>query len=452
MNPRENRTAVESPLAVRLEAAASALIAGPAGKAEENSLLRYFSYDDGDLSKAEGRARILRAAAKLRRLFLLPAPDAPGLVFFGGEADPDILGLDQEVSSRASLAGSGLSPQRAFEACVGEGIEYLSQFLQLGDVFETGLAADRVAIEPDVRRFLSDVLAVAGVDPDCAISWVKVGRLANGPDAWFPLDLCYRRPGGLQDFRPPLKLSTGCAAGPTIEAATLRGLLELIERDAVALWWRGGRRGTDIPPNSEPGEAAAELLTRLRTADGKRKTWFLDITTDLAVPVVAALSANADGYGFCFGFGARLTLVEAVRAAVFELCQVELGQHVVEAKKQESGDAALNESDLRQLRRGRFLNANDCSLLTSVQDARPCPAVFSDLTTSALRQLVDHLAAQNIMTYALDLTRSQFDVPVVRVLAPGLQLEPSQIMVPRLAELVAQTGGGALQHAGIPLL
>jgi ribosomal protein S12 methylthiotransferase accessory factor YcaO len=31
--------------------------------------------------------------------------------------------------------------------------------------------------------------------------------------------------------------SNGCAAGNTIEEAVLQGFLELIERDAVAIWW-----------------------------------------------------------------------------------------------------------------------------------------------------------------------------------------------------------------------
>jgi YcaO cyclodehydratase, ATP-ad Mg2+-binding len=66
-----------------------------------------------------------------------------------------------------------------------------------------------------------------------------------------------------QGVAPPLKLSTGCAAGVTVAAATLRALLELIERDAVALWWRGGRRGRAIGSDDEAGRAAAELLAQV---------------------------------------------------------------------------------------------------------------------------------------------------------------------------------------------
>src|SRR3978361_2169551 len=110
-------------LAAHLEAAASAL-ADPARTGSNcggSRLLQYLGYDDGDAARAEGRAKMLRAAARLRRLFLLPVPDAPGLVFFGGEADPAALGEQPEGLPATSLAGSGLSPQKAFESCVGEG-------------------------------------------------------------------------------------------------------------------------------------------------------------------------------------------------------------------------------------------------------------------------------------------------------------------------------------------
>jgi len=41
---------------------------------------------------------------------------------------------------------------------------------------------------------------------------------------------------------------------------------------------------------------------------------------------------------------------------------------------------------------------------------------------------------------------------VVRIIAPGLQLEPSGLVTARLAEMMARTGGGALYTAGIPLI
>jgi ribosomal protein S12 methylthiotransferase accessory factor len=441
----------QHPLAARLEAAAAALAAPPvthSGSAE-SGLLQYLGYDDGDGARADGRARMLRAAARFRRLFLLPVPDAPGLVFFGGEADPAALGRQPEGLPTASLAGSGLSPQKAFESCVGEGIEYLSQFVQADDPIERGpFTAYGVSSDTQVREFISGLLAYAGIEADRPMAWVPSRRLADGARMWFPLDICYRRHVTEQDFKPPLKLSSGCAAGVTREEATLRALLELIERDAVALWWRGGRRGRAVAPGSEAASGAAELLAQARQGHGHRTSWLLDITTDVEIPVIAAISTGSDGYGFAVGFGARLTVADAARAAVFELCQVELGLHVVAAKRRESGDEAMNESDRRQLRRGTF-DTRKCALL------QPQTGDFAEPSTapaSSLQHVLDRLQARDIAVYAIDLTRPQFLVPVVRVLAPGLQLEPCEIVGARLARVIAETGGGARHHGGMPLL
>ncbi|HLZ00918.1 MAG TPA: YcaO-like family protein [Bradyrhizobium sp.] len=441
----------QNPLAVRLESAASALTTSPAAIVADTSLLRYLGYDDGATAQAEGRARLLRAAARFRRLFLLPVPDAPGLTFFGAEADPATFGKPYEGLPMGNLAGSGLTPQRAFEACVGEGIEYLSQFVRADNSAELGPPAV-YANAPDehARRLINEILAACSIDTDRPISWVAAGRLSDGAKVRFPLDLCCRRRASEQDFAPPLKLSSGCAAGATVEAATLRALLELVERDAAALWWRGGHRGRAIAPDSEAAAAATKLLTQLRQGKTDRRTWLLDITTDVQIPAVVALSAREDGFGFAFGLGARLTLAEAAQAAIFELCQVELGQHVVDAKRKESGDAALSENDRRQLRRGTLFDTRYCKLLQP--EPAHFPAEGHDAPLSGLQGALERLGALGIAVYAVDLTRPELGIPVIRTIAPGLQLEPCQIVGPRLSRVINETGGGAVHHGGMPLL
>lgn len=446
----------QNPIGDRLELAARALMADPAvvhPGTSDISLLRYLDYDDGNTAQSEGRARMLRAAAQFRRCFVLPVPDAPSLIFFGGEADPAILGKQHAGLPLGNLAGSGLSPQRAFEACVGEGIEYLSQFLQSDDTIQPGRFTDcNPTHDAYLGEFLSKVLAASMTDADRSIAWAPANRLPDGEKTWFPVDLCYRRHVADQDFKPPLKLSSGCAAGITVEAATLRALLELIERDAVALWWRGGRRGRSIPSDSEAARAAAELLGQLRQANADRKTWLLNITTDVEIPAVAAISARPDGYGFAYGFGARLNLADAARAAIFELCQVELGLHVVAAKRTESGDEALNEGDRQRLRRGTLFDTRNCALLQPEAGPGFNSIQGRDDLGSGVQHVLERLEALGIAVYWIDLTRPQFGVPVVRVLAPGLQLDPCEIVGARLARTIGETGGGARHHMGMLLL
>ena len=185
-----------------------------------------------------------------------------------------------------------------------------------------------------------------------------------------------------------------------------------------------------------------------------RRNWLLDITSDIGVPCVAAVSCNPDGFGLACGLASRPTLKAAACAAVLEMCQGELAHAVVEAKVRERGEAALNLRDRAHRRRATSLNADRCLLLQPEQQPERSP----DLTVATsdpgamLRLAVDRLAHLGIEAFGLDLTRPCFGVPAARVIAPGLQPLPSEIVTPRLAEMIAQTGGGATYTGGIALI
>jgi ribosomal protein S12 methylthiotransferase accessory factor len=48
--------------------------------------------------------------------------------------------------------------------------------------------------------------------------------------------------------------------------------------------------------------------------------------------------------------------------------------------------------------------------------------------------------AGNPETFGLNLTRRHFAVPAARVIVPGLQPMPSEIITPRLADMIARRG------------
>jgi ribosomal protein S12 methylthiotransferase accessory factor len=444
------------PLAEKLLAAADELSKARdlrAGGPSAAILLRYLDYEIAHVELRQSRANLLRAAAQFRRLFQLPVQGAAGLIFLGAEADPACLAAAYAGQPVGSMSGSGLTLRRAFEACVGEGIEYLSQFAQDDDDIEAGTLHQKCPPpHDDAGRFVAASLAASDVDPEQSINWVRLRRVPAGDGAWFPADLCLRRSAAQRDFAPPFKLSTGCAAGPTHADAALRAALELVERDAAALWWRGGRRGRAVAPDSEAGQAATALLDQLRQGNRGRSTRLLDITSDLGIPVIAAISAREDGHGFAFGLASRLAPADAAQAAIFEMCQGELAHHVVAAKLRESGDAALNESDRRRLRHGELIDTRHCPLLQPLGESDLAPSPGAVDAAAALQAVLARLAGHGIDAYLLDLTRPQFEVPVVRALAPGLQIEPGAVMSDRLAQAIAETGGGSIHTAGLPLL
>src|SRR3954453_8317734 len=89
----------------------------------------------------------------------------------------------------------------------------------------------------------------------------------------------------------------------------------------------------------------------------------MNLTSDVGVPCAAALSATADGRGFACGTAARIDIAQAIRAAMLELCQSELGHHLVAAKRAARGGAALNAVDRRKLDRAEKLDVRSAALL-----------------------------------------------------------------------------------------
>ncbi len=414
-------------------------------------LISALDYGHPDQPTSSHRAALLRAAAKFNRLFQLRSATAPGLFFFGGEVDPARIGWTGTGHSTGSVSGTGLSAQQAFESCAGEGIEFLSQFDTADDELTTG-SIGGCLLDDASRDFLSALARHCDVSPAQDLAFVAAQRLSDARPVHLPADMCLRRSADVRDFVPPFNLSTGCGAGRSFDEAVLHGLLELIERDAVSLWWRGGRRGRAIAPDSAAGGEAADLLARLRREQIGRTSWLLDITTDIGVPCAVAMSCAPSGRGLACGHAARGTMAAAVRSAIFEMCQMELGHAVAEAKRQEGGDRALNDGDLIHIRRATLIDAYACALLHPGGAACAPTDCAAEEPAGTLRMLLDRLRCLNIETYVVDLTRPIFGVPVARVVAPRLQLDPSTIITKRLASIVAETGGGHAYSGGVALL
>jgi ribosomal protein S12 methylthiotransferase accessory factor len=445
---------------------------------------------DVDLMSAQGRAlqqsvaelygpKIVEAATLARRMFLLRSPWAPGLRFVGAETKTLISSEDAGSMIPIGLSGSGERLEDAFVACVGEGIDRLSHIERPGDVSKVASLADAAEdIWPAAIETVERAAADQSLPKDMPLGWVIGKRLGPGlgPDESFedaqkvllPADWCLRRTSDQLGLRPLSALSVGVAAGPTFDWAASRAILELIERDAASLWWMGGRRGKAIPLN-QPGMAeTVRLSAALRQGASDREFWVLDITTDIGIPVVVALSCDRDGRRLAYGLASRLSIGEAMHAALLELCQTELAILLAEIKRTELGEGALPAAERLHLERGSSIDANRCALLhpdgvrlqrdglkTEALEAEGRDAEGRETEATAkveLRAILGALSRSEIEMALVELTRPEFDIPVVRAVAPGLQLMPGGFLTDRLRRTTAEFGGGSGDTGGIPLI
>jgi ribosomal protein S12 methylthiotransferase accessory factor len=368
----------------------------------------------------------------------------------GGEVDAKRAPVPTSLQGSFSLAGSGELLVDALASCVAEGVERLSQIEQPGDVVakRSGLEAAHQAM-PAARKLAEGLVAARPLPPGTLVSMVRGRALGSHREVLLPANWCLRtQPQGPLAI-PGAALSTGCAAGPSFEAAAARALLELVERDAASLWWIGGQHPRPLAENAAAMAEAVRLLGALRE-DRERASWLLDITTDLEIPSVAAVSVEGDGRGLSCGLAARLTFEQAVRAAILEMCQMELALPIVEAKRRQRGEAALNEVDRRHLSRAA-IDTGACELLQPSgaprrHNGRQTGDVGEEL--AVLRAIFTGCGIEPVL---VDLTRPEFGIPVVCARAPQLQLMPCDWATARLQRMREATGGGERWTRGVPL-
>lgn len=388
-------------------------------------------------------AELVALAGRLTRVFSIASPFAPGLHCIGGEVAIDAHPTLAFNATRLSVAGNGETLETALVSCLGEAADYLSQFERPGDIRTMAAGDDRMDFVAD--GWIAEAMSGAGR----AIDWISASDLSTGEFALVPADLCLRRPPTRRAIEPIGALSSGAAAGPSFEAAALRAILELCERDAAAMWWLGGCRPKRFALEHPATKAGAELIERLRQGEAARRTVLLDITTDTGVPAVAAVSVGHDGRGMAYGLSARLVASDAARAAVLEMCQMEMAAPLAEAKRAEGGDAALNEADRHHLRRAEFAAA-DCELLHPRELSGH--AASGPAAALGLKGLTDHLRSHGIRLFLVDHTRQDIAVAVARAVSPDLQPFSAAVSTKRLAQACRDNEGSKLAERETPLL
>jgi ribosomal protein S12 methylthiotransferase accessory factor len=260
-------------------------------------------------------------------------------------------------------------------------------------------------------------------DEDAVIDWTPVWSVTGGRHRLLPTAMLYYnapQPPGPRPFRAD---SNGSAAGSSLEDAVLQGFLELVERDAVALWWynRTRRPGLDLA-SFAAGDPWTEEFTAVH-AGLHREVWALDLTSDLGIPVVAAFSRRTDkpAEDITFGFGAHFDPRIALRRALTEVNQ--LLPAVVEARPDGTG-YTCDDPEARRwwstatVRDQPYLTADPAAPPLRPGDRQHTPREDLLADIEAVRELC---LAHGLELLVLDQTRPDIGLPVVKVVVPGLR-------------------------------
>lgn len=284
-------------------------------------------------------------------------------------------------------------------------------------------------------------------DENRAIEWTPAWSLTHGAPRWLPSRYCYF---GYSDTTAPEGAdnafcaadSNGCASGSTLEEAILQGFLELVERDACALWWynRVRRPAFDLDASDDPfvRRVRAHYLGR------GREVAVLDLTNDIGIPVAIAVSwTAADGKSIVLGLGAHLDAGIAVNRALAEMNQM-LVLETETAKAKTGTPEAARDGTMADWIENKSLSTEPYCVPDGLVrlDAyrRPEVADLKDAVEHCMRAVSD----KGMDMIVLDHSRPEIDFSTARVVVPGMRHFWARFREGRLYE--APVGMGWLQR------
>lgn len=319
---------------------------------------------------------------------------------------------------RATFTGKGFAPADAVRRCLGELAEFTSW------VYDP--ARDRARLQdappgPGLRTGaeLLDLAGDAYVERTAAslAGWCAFERLGGDAAAVrLPAALAFGRYAGPDAALPGAGLdSSGCAAGRTMAEASRRGLLEVIERDATGLWWHRALARPEAPEAHITARLGPALAGH--TAETGRACRFLDLTTDLGVPVAAAISTEPDGTLPALGVACRPQMAAAMEGAYLEMVQSELAIAALMQRADAPGPR-LSDEDRELIAWYDRVDLSTAPWLVP-QDVRPPEHAQISDGDDTLATCLSRLEAAGLAAFAFDLTRAELGIPATRIVVPG---------------------------------
>ncbi|HEY0451222.1 TOMM precursor leader peptide-binding protein [Actinophytocola sp.] len=347
--------------------------------------------------------------------------------------------FDHMRSARAENGGKGITPLHGKVSALCEAIErhsgyfhgdeerVVASYAELGGEavhpneclrFDERQYADRAAWNSTHSSFQ---YVCDPFDENAVTSWTPVWSLTGNRHRLLPTGLLYfdvpAEHGGGGSLSAD---SNGNAAGSSLEDALLQGLLEVVERDSVALWWYNRTQAPGVDLDS----FEVRWIDGLRDvyAALHRDVWVLDLSSDVGIPTMAALSRRTDGphEDVMFGFGAHLDPQVALVRALTEMNQ--LMPAVVAAGQ----GGEYDWSDPDAVHWWRTATWDGMPYLRPDPAVRPrTPADYRHVPTNDLHQDItsvqQRLEGLGLDVMVLDQTRPDVGLPVVKAIVPGMR-------------------------------
>ena len=324
--------------------------------------------------------------------------------------------------------GKGLTEKDAITGAVGEAIErYSAARVRLQDLRRSPLPQHAQDFLDPIQLCLydEDQYARKGFpfrrfDPDRSHYWVKGQWLDNRETVWAPaLMTYYNFPAGADDLYCQVT-SNGLAAGAGLRDATLRAVMELIERDVFMMTWLCRRPARRLIVDDCLDWSMRNVIAQLEGYGANLELYLLNGDVNVPVVVCLGLGDGATWPGLTVSSAAHLSPRIAVRNALLEHAYSGLSLRQRMLKDKQATPLAPE-----QVRPGSFL---DHALFYLPRErAANCDFLRSGSETVSLQSLKEPTEI-SLEECSRRLSLAGLRVAVVDVTAPDVALTPFRVV------------------------
>jgi ribosomal protein S12 methylthiotransferase accessory factor len=268
--------------------------------------------------------------------------------------------------------------------------------------------------------------------PLLRLLWCEGRDLLNGANLFVPYELVHT------DYTMPLPDGHGCfaassnglASGNTLIETISQGICEVIERHATAQWKFGRALEEDrLDLTTVDDPIGRQMIEKFESAGLLVGVW--DITTDIGIAAFACLIVpQSEKVWHCAaaaGYGCHPARQIALLRALTEAAQTRLT--VISGLRDDFGD-------------NTYAQLQDVNVVKSIRDLITVSRAvrrFSDVPDFDGETFEEDVEwelqclrrADVRRVIAIDLTKPAFDLPVVRIIIPGLQAKLKSSCVPK---------------------
>lgn len=320
-------------------------------------------------------------------------------------------------------AGKGATKPQAKASAMMESFERYSAELHadhkqkfINGVFEGS--------EGELNRYIRPSLLILPnllFDPETAeVEWVRSTNLKDDKDVLVPANAVYHPYVPERSVKLFQSNTNGLASGNRLEEAVFHGIMEVVERDAWSIFESKRQSKPEINCENTENQIIKNILTMFNDAGIHVK--LVDLTDDVEITTVAAVSDDTvlkDPALLTLGVGTHLDPEVAVIRALTEVAQSRATQ--IHGTREDTVRAVfMRKAGYERMKRinNHWFGESEKSIEITEMKNISGKSFKEDIETS--KKLLSKCGFEDVLY--VDLTRPEIEIPVVRVIIPGMEL------------------------------